>query len=232
MKLNFQNTNISFTDVGAGKVVVLLHGYVESKEVWGKFAAELSKKFRIISIDLLGHGESGNTNSVQTMDSMAEAVHFLLDFLKIDKCFLIGHSMGGYVALAFLEKFAKRLLGFSLFHASPLADTDEKKEKRNQEIMLIKMGEKNRVCRLHTPKTFAIFNLEKFATEIEIFQNISLNTPAESIIASLEGMKIRPNRSELLAKTELPFLYIIGMHDNFVPFNILEKIKLPFIRKF
>ena len=80
-----------------------------------------------------GHGRSGIIDNIHTMDLMAESINHLLNELKIKKCVIIGHSMGGYVTLAFLEKFKEKLLGFSLFHSVPFGDTDEKKKDRDRE---------------------------------------------------------------------------------------------------
>jgi pimeloyl-ACP methyl ester carboxylesterase len=148
------DAKIRYRDVGEGLIVVLLHGYLESLKVWNGIIDELRDSFRIIAPDLPGQGHSTISKDVQTMDSMAEEIKFLLNHLEIEKCFMVGHSMGGYVTLAFLEKYPKMLTGISLFHSSPFADTDEKKENRNREIELLRNGKKNQLYNTHMPKVF------------------------------------------------------------------------------
>ncbi len=225
--INYLNTSINFTDSGSGKCVVLLHGYLESIEIWGEFASELAKKYRIISIDLLGHGQTGCIAAIHTMEMMADAVKAVLDSLSVQKCVMLGHSMGGYVALAFLEKYESYLSAFSLFHSSPFADTDVKRQNRDREIVLVRDGKKSLIYNVHCSNAFANQNVERLESEIEKAKQIAQNTPDAGIIAALEGMKTRAERSIVLKNMQLPFLYIIGKHDNFIPYEILTKIQFP-----
>ena len=110
--IKFQKKNIFYTDEGTGKVVVLLHGFTESQKIWKNFAKKLSAKYRVITIDLPGHGKSESPGAVHSMELMANVVFAVLKKLKAGKCMMIGHSMGGYVTLAFAEKYPKKLKGF------------------------------------------------------------------------------------------------------------------------
>ena len=101
--IKYKNISIRFREEGEGEPIILLHGYLESLNIWDEFLEELSKRFRVVSIDLLGHGKTGNIGQIHTMDMMADAVNFVLVHLDISKCTMIGHSMGGYVTLAFLQ---------------------------------------------------------------------------------------------------------------------------------
>ncbi len=225
--IDFQNTTIRFEDKGEGQIVVLLHGYLESLDIWDSFSEKLSENFRVISIDLLGHGKSGIISENPSMEIMADAVFEVLKNLKIKKCTLIGHSMGGYVALAFLEKYESCLEGLSLFHSTPLSDSESTKIMREKIIAGIKNGKKIEICKKHVHRTFAINNTEKYIKEIGFGKIIALNTPDKGIIAALESMKQRKNRAELLKNTKIPFLYILGKKDNFIPPNILSHFELP-----
>jgi len=220
--------SMRYKDVGQGQVILLLHGYLESLKVWNILVDELKNDYRLIVPDLPGHGHSDVSENIQTMDSMAEAIKHLLYHLKIDNCFVVGHSMGGYVALAFLEKYPKYVLGISLFHSSPFADTDEKKLNRNREIELVKAGKKEQLFNQHVPKTFANENVHLFAEQIEKLKSTAKKTTDNGIIAALEGMKERPNRAELLRNTKIPVQYIIGKKDNFIPIQIRIIIKFYF----
>jgi len=221
------DSKVRYRDVGSGPVIVFLHGYLESLKVWNGLKDNLSDEFRIIAPDLPGQGQSEISEDVQTMDSMAYAIKLLLGHLEIEKCIMVGHSMGGYVALAFLEKYPEMLMGLSLFHSSPYADTDEKKKHRDEEIALIKSGRKAAVYNAHVPKTFADDNVDDFLRKIAKFKEVAQNTPDANIIAVLEGMKARPDRAELLKNTKIPVQYIIGAKDNFIPMSILDKLELP-----
>ena len=110
---------IHYTDSAAGYPVVLIHGYLETSDSWNGFKDKLADHFRIIAVDLPGHGSSDLTGAIQTMEEMASSVKLLLDNLGIQRFFLIGHSLGGYVTLAFLEMFGDSLSGYCLFHSHP-----------------------------------------------------------------------------------------------------------------
>jgi pimeloyl-ACP methyl ester carboxylesterase len=101
----YKNTAVSYSDIGKGSTVVLLHGFLENKTMWKDLVPNLSKKNRVLSIDLLGHGETESLGYVHSMEENAEIVKAVLSHLKIRKAVIIGHSMGGYVALAFAEMF-------------------------------------------------------------------------------------------------------------------------------
>jgi pimeloyl-ACP methyl ester carboxylesterase len=140
---------------------------------------------------------------------------------------MVGHSMGGYVALAFLEKYPDILSGISLFHSSPFADTEEKKNHRDREIELIRQGKKSLVYHNHIARTFAKDNIYLYPQINERLIKISEKSNENGIIAALLGMKSRPDRSKILENSTVPVQYIIGRMDNFIPFEILSKLKLP-----
>lgn len=226
--IRFKNSILNFSDEGYGKPIVLLHGYLESLQIWDSFSPLISDQYRLIKIDLLGHGKSEFSDETASMELMAESVRFVLDHLKIEEAFLIGHSLGGYVTLAFLDLFPDRLTGFCLFHSQPFSDTPETIEKRKREIMLVQKGKKDVIYNLNIPNAFANDNLEKFKGEIEYAKNIARNTSDSGIIAALNGLMARPDRSRVLENTKLPFLWILGMKDNYIPHNaVLQKVKLP-----
>ena len=225
--IEFQNINVRFEDIGLGKTIILLHGYLESLDIWSDFSSKLSKNYRVISIDLLGHGKTGIISTVHSMELMADTVFEVIKILKIEKCTLIGHSMGGYVALAFLEKYENFLEGFSLFHSTPLADSKSKKGMRDQAIIEINNGGKIKHCKKHATLTFAKDNVEKFVKEIGFGKIIALKTTDEGITAAIKGMKERKNQEKLLKNTKVPVLYILGKKDIFIPSNILSHFELP-----
>lgn len=216
----FRNEKISFTDEGKGRVIVLLHGFLGSKEIWIETRNLLKKQFRIISIDLPGHGGSACFGYVHGMDLMAKAVKAVMDSLRLKKYIIVGHSMGGYAALAFAEFFPDNLKGMCLFHSTCFTDSEEKKRDRTRAVRLVKSDAK--VYTKNTIKNlFALKNLIKNKKEISFAQKIAANTSKRGIVASLEGMKDRPNRDIVLNFSEYPIMMIIGRYDAILPMQSL-----------
>ncbi len=223
----YKSSTIRFDDRGQGNPIVLLHGFMESLDVWDELADKLSDEFRIIAIDLPGHGKSGVIEQTHSMELMADVVKEIIDYLKLEKVLLVGHSMGGYVALEFLKDYPQNLAGLVLLHSTPMADSEERKRQRNEMIMDIKSGKKVKLAKEHVQKTFAKDNLDRFVQKIGFFKIIAINTSNDGIIAAIEGMKLRPDYREVLKNTNVPFLYILGKKDNFIPVETLENIELP-----
>jgi len=224
----YNDIKVVFRDEGRGIPVVFLHGYLESSEIWCSFTNGLAGQGRMISIDLPGHGESGVAGEVHTMEFMADVVKHVLDRLVVEQCILVGHSMGGYVALAFLAKYSERLKAFSLFHSHPLADTSETKVNREREIGLVREGKKELIYNVNIPKAFANDNLEKFRDDVDFAREIARRTPGSGIIAVLNGMMQRPDYREILGNCQVPFLWILGKKDNYIAYDaLIEKVTLP-----
>lgn len=224
----YKGRGINYTDSGRGTVIVLLHGYLESLEVWNGFEQKLASEFRVISVDLPGHGNSEVYGEVHTMEFMAMAVMDLLVNLGIAKSFIIGHSLGGYVALAFLELFPDSLSGYCLFHSQPLADSPEALKKRKREIGIVNMGKKNLMYPDNVIRMFADSNLEKYADALQRSKEIASRIPGKGIIAVLNGMMMRPSRLSIMEEGRVPCLWILGLHDNYIPCDLIQaKVKLP-----
>lgn len=216
--IKYKNTNIYYTDSGKGKTLVLLHGFLESSEIWNGFSKILSKKLRVITIDLLGHGKTGNIAKIHTMEMMAEAVKFVLTSLKINKCAMIGHSMGGSVTLAFAEMFPSKLTGFGLFHSTAYDDTPEAKTNRDKMIKAVNHNHINFICSF-IPGLFHEGTIKKFADKIKLLQEKASSMSKESVVAAIAGMKLRKNRVDVLNKSKVPVLFIIGKKDARLPFE-------------
>lgn len=208
----YKNTKISYSDYGKGTAIVLLHGYLENKEMWEAFTPGLSKKYRIIAIDLLGHGATECLGYVHTMEDQADMVHAVLSHLKIRKAVFIGHSMGGYVALAFAELYPEVLKGLVLLNSTSKADSHERKINRNRAIKAVKQSYETFV-RMSIANLFSEDNRERLKDEIENVKLEALKTPLQGIVAALEGMKIRKDREVLLHFAPYPILLILGKKD-------------------
>lgn len=209
---HFKNTSISYTDQGKGTAVVLLHGFLENKKMWDAFIPEWSKKFRIITIDLLGHGETGCMGYVHSMENNADVVHEVLADLRLRKAILVGHSMGGYVALAFAELYPDVVKGLVLLNSTSRADSEERKTNRDRAIKAVKQSFQNFIS-LSISNLFSEENRERLSESIENVKKEALKTPLQGIVASLEGMKIRIDREVLLHLTPYPKLLVLGKKD-------------------
>lgn len=223
----FKNAKLAYTLSGQGIPAVLIHGFLENRNTWGKFAEALAKTFLVINIDLPGHGKSELMTESAPPKYMAEAILQVLHAENIKQAFLIGHSMGGYAACAFAHQFPERLSALCLFHSVPFADTEDKKNARNNTIQKINEGGKEEVCKTHVPKVFADDHLKKFAEEIKRGTETALSTKAETIKASLRGMRDRDNYTQTIKEMRQPFLYIEGSKDNFIKKDALQPKQLP-----
>lgn len=223
-QFTFNTNKISYFDRGKGNVVVLLHGYLETKEVWSSFAEKLSKNFRVITLDLPGHGKSDVVAETHTMQLLAQFVNSLLLHLNIETCTLVGHSMGGYVMLAFVDLYPEKVERFVLFHSSVYADTDEKKKNRLREIEFIENGKLELIVNTNLPNTFATENLDKFSNEIDILKQHAKTQNPKGVCAILRGMMERPDRQELVKNFAKPMLFIFGEKDNYIPVEVAKKM--------
>ena len=208
----YKNTKITYSDTGKGSAIVLLHGFLENQKMWQELVPELRQKHRVITIDLLGHGESGCVGYIHSMEDNAEAVHSVLSKLRIRKAILVGHSMGGYVALAFAELYPAAVKGLVLLNSTSKADSEERKTNRSRAIKAVK---KDYIAfvRLSIANLFNPDNRERLVDEIAKVRAEALKTPLQGIVASLEGMKIRKDRETLLRSAAYPSMLILGKKD-------------------
>ncbi|PCJ89668.1 MAG: alpha/beta hydrolase [Flavobacteriales bacterium] len=215
--------NIHFTDKGSGSCIVFLHGFLESLEIWDDYSDKLSEKFRVVCIDLPGHGKSGNIGNEHSIELMADCVRVVLDELKIKKCVLIGHSMGGYVALAFAENNPEYLSGFCLFHSHSFPDSDERKKDRKMAIRVIKHNPALLINEM-IPNLFAPENFKKFGKQAEKIRQAALAMTQKGTINSIWGMVKRKDRSHILKNSPCPVLYILGEQDPVMDFEVMKPL--------
>lgn len=209
----YKNTKISYTDSGEGNAIVLLHGFLENKKMWKDYVSFFSNQYRIITIDLLGHGESDCLGYIHSMEDNARAVHEVLEYLQIKKTTILGHSMGGYVGLAFAELYPESIQKLILLNSTSKEDSTEKKLNRTRAIKAVKQNYVNFVS-LAIANLFSENNRTRLADEIEKVKIQALKTPLQGIVASLEGMKIRKDRETLLRENHFPILLILGKKDS------------------
>jgi len=223
MILEHKGINVFYTDEGKGNTVVLLHGFLENALIWEPFVSTLSKKNRVICIDLLGHGKTGCLGYVHTMELMAETVEAVLKHLKIERSTFIGHSMGGYVSLAFAEKYPDAIEGLCLMNSTVNADSLEKKKNRDRAILAVKQNHKTFI-RIAISNLFNPKNRTSFSEKIKAVIEDAQQTPLQGIIAALEGMKIRENREALLHFTPFKKMLILGKKDPVIDYESLISV--------
>jgi pimeloyl-ACP methyl ester carboxylesterase len=225
----FEGIRVSYNVTGRGKTMVLLHGYLEAGEVWGPLVKELADGYRIITPDLPGHGESGILSDVHTMEFLASAIRAVIIDAGSEKVLMAGHSLGGYVTLAFLELYPDLLSGYILFHSHPHADSLEAISRRNREIDVVRAGKKNIMYPGNVSMMFAEKNLRSMAPEVERSKQIASLNSGDGIIALLNGMIARPSRQYTLENGTVPLMWILGRHDlYFSPEKAMRDIGLPF----
>jgi len=210
--LLYKNTKISYSDSGKGNTIILLHGFLENKKMWKDYVDFFSEKYRVVTIDLLGHGESEPLGYVHEMEDNANAVNEVLEYLKIEKATIVGHSMGGYVGLAFAELYPQKIQKLVLLNSTSKEDSAEKKLNRTRAIKAVKQNYVSFVS-MAIANLFSENNRTRLAEEIEKVKTEALKTPLQGIIASQEGMKIRKDREWLLKENRFPVLLILGKKD-------------------
>ncbi|HVN56680.1 MAG TPA: alpha/beta hydrolase [Bacteroidales bacterium] len=226
--VHFRGKKIFYSEKGFGKTIILVHGYLESGEIWDPFSARLAEKYRVIQVDLPGHGGSDIYEETHSMEFMASVLEGLMNSLGLEKAFITGHSLGGYIALAFLENFPARLSGYCLFHSHPFPDTSQVIQKREREILIVKAGKKFLMYPDNVRRMFADHNLPSMYSELERSKRIASEISAEGIIAVLKGMMLRPSRLGLMEAGKVPCLWILGASDNYIdPGTMKERVTLP-----
>ena len=210
---------VSYYEEGKGNPIVLLHGFCGSMKYWDKVITELSEHYRVIALDLPGHGESSNLEGSTTIEDMAVHIKGLLDYLNLTQVSMFGHSLGGYVTLAFAERFRQMLNGFSLIHSTAFPDSEEAKEGREASVEKVKKEGISAFIDGLIPKLFSPDSLEKNENDIKTAKEIGYSTSTEGAIKTLLAMKNRPERNSILEEAEIPVLLIAGDKDQIIPFE-------------
>ncbi len=205
---------LNFEVHGEGKALVLLHGFCENNTCFNKQVLLLKDHCKVIVPDMPGFGKSQTINQL-SIEDMAMAVKELTDSLQLDQFTLMGHSMGGYVTLAFADLFPSTLNGFGLIHSTAKEDSPERKEKRLQVVKFIEEQGVKTYVHSFIPNLFLPENRSKNYVEEALL--VGKNTAAEGIIAAALAMRQRPNREKILTETRLPVFFGIGKGDELIP---------------
>jgi pimeloyl-ACP methyl ester carboxylesterase len=237
-QVDIEGKKIFYRVTGEGRPVMLVHGFGEKGDVWEKQAEALQDQFRLIIPGLPGSGRSEMVDDM-SMEGMAEILKLILDkeVLKLPdspgahsqkEISLLGHSMGGYITLAFLEKYPHYLRSYGLLHSSAFADSEEKKATRRKGIEFIKQHGAFEFLKTATPNLFSDFTKEHSPELVDQFIQSLADFSAEALTRYYESMMKRPDRTHILKNVKLPFLFITGEKDTVVPVaDALKQSHLP-----
>ena len=219
--IKYNNCNIYYRKSGKGPYVVLIHGFGEDGNIWQYQEAFLKSNFTLIIPDLPGSGRSdvmlqGNIEDAALIDCYAEIIKAIIDAETIKSCILIGHSMGGYITLAFAERYAVLLNGFGLFHSTAFADADEKREIRKRGIAFIQKHGAYEFLKQSIPNLFVPAFLISHKNEVEALIDAASNFTSEALVQYYQAMMERHDRIDILKKISKPVLFIIGEDDKSV----------------
>lgn len=215
---------IIYTDKGVGPVIVFVHGFCESKDIWIAFAEKLMVNYRVICLDLPGFGESLLDRDTVSMEWFADEVQHLMKLLGIHVFTFVGHSLGGYVGLAYAEKYAKHLSGLCLFHSTAYADSEERKINRNKTVAFIQKYGADMFTQSFIEPLFLLKNRQVLKNEIAELKLIAKQSSEKGIIATTLAMRDRRDRTHVLAALKIPVLIIGGKNDATIPIDKLEAL--------
>ncbi len=213
--------NIRYLKQGAGKVVVLLHGFPESSAIWRYIVPQLSERYTVIAPDMPGVGAS--TFAKVSIDEMAAIVKEILDAESIKEAIIVGHSMGGYVAISFAQQFPEYVAGLTMLHSLPYADSEDKIANRRKAIQLINNGGKDAFVRAFVPNLFPEYYRKENPTVIEAQINAARTVSEQALVSFYEAMIARSDRSTTLIHATYPIQWIMGKDDALMDYmNILQ----------
>lgn len=226
-EIQITGKKIFYRVTGEGNPVMLVHGFGEDGTVWKNQLEFLKDKFRIIIPDLPGSGKSELIEN-SSIEDMAEVLHQIIHEEDIDHCVMIGHSMGGYITLAFAEMYWNHLTAFGLFHSSAYADSKEKITTRQKGIEFINEHGAFAFLKTATPNLFSPLTKAENPGLIDKQINSLDNFSPAALVSYYEAMISRPDRTAILLQATVPVLFIIGKYDNAVPpEDSLQQCHLP-----
>lgn len=224
------NIPIRYDIQGSGeRNFLIIHGFIESIEIFEEFSEQLSKLGKVLILDLPGNGMSGyDGRDCLSMDYMADIVYALLEKIQIGKVTVIGHSMGGYIALSLAEKHEEILNKIVLLHSTPYAATESRRKEREQDLNTILNGKKDTLIKINSEGRFAPENTKKcqdnildMAEAVEMSDNLS-------VAATLRGLISRGSHEEYFKNCKLPKLMIFGEKDSYISLERAKEVSAAF----
>lgn len=197
--------------------IILLHGFCGSSAYWNKIVPALSPSYQVVAVDLRGHGGSSAPDEPYTMERFAEDLSLLVDKLACGPVHLFGHSLGGYVTLAFAQKYADKLKSFGLIHSTGYPDDEAAKANRDKGAENIRENGMEPFIKALVPKLFAPGHVSTMPEDVQLAKEIGFATKPTGAIQTLKGMRDRADRNDVLTSTNLPVLLVAGKEDQVIP---------------
>ncbi|WP_409251138.1 alpha/beta fold hydrolase [Bacillus sp. SCS-153A] len=207
---------LSYKDHGEGQTVILLHGFCGSSDYWEK-VIPLLDQFRVIAVDLRGHGESGIPEGGYSIEDMAKDINYFMDQKQLQDVYMFGHSLGGYVTLSFAKMFPDKLKGFGLIHSTPLPDDEQAKDKRTESIKKIDSEGMESFIDGLVPRLFNQDRLVELEAEVSKVKEIGYHTSPAGAKETLKAMRSREDFRSVIQNSSLPVLLAAGAKDAVVP---------------
>ena len=219
---------VFYRSLGRGMPVVLLHGFGEDGRIWEETVSQLENNYRLLVPDIPGSGLSSFNNRLRSIEDFADMVKAILENEAALSFAIIGHSMGGYIALGFAAQYPAGIAGLGLFHSTALADSEEKKAARRKGIDFILSQGSPAFIGLSAPNLFAESFRKDFPATVENFVTRYQDLDPAALVAYYEAMIGRPDRRDLLCNCDFPVLFIIGELDQAVLLqDVLPQTQLP-----
>lgn len=212
---------------------MLVHGFGEDGTVWKHQVSSLRDHFKIIIPDLPGSGrstmlEAKDADTPVLIDDYADCLLALLDHAQVPQCTMLGHSMGGYITLAFAEKYAMRLRRYGLVHSTAYADSEEKKKNRLRSIEMIENYGVPAFLKNTTPNLFGASFKAAHPEEVDALIEAGNRFSKQALQQYTRAMMLRPDRSGVLKSNSLPVLFVMGTDDVAAPLaDVIRQASLP-----
>jgi pimeloyl-ACP methyl ester carboxylesterase len=214
---------INYREQGSGSTVILIHGFPMNQQVWNDFSEKLSDSIKIVTLDLPGFGKSAGLADGFSLEDIAGMVLDWIREKRYDKPVIVGHSMGGYIALAMADHDSDAISGICLFHSSALPDSPEKKQSRNKVLEFIE----NQGVEAFTSNFVGQLYADAQHSSIPKVKNIAVQSPKETVVGYTKAMRDRKDRTDLLRTFPKPILFLAGEKDQLIPSDsILEQSAL------
>lgn len=222
----FQHHPIHYRVIGNGAAVMLIHGFAEDNSIWNDIVASLSENYQFILPNIPGSGGSPAMTKQHSIDDYAAAMLAILQEEQLANAVVIGHSMGGYIALAIAEKNPAAIKALGLFHSSAYADDALKIATRHKAISFLRENGSQAFLKTSLPGLFA--DPLQHKKSIDNLLQKAENCSRDTLIQYYEAMIERQDRTDLLVTAKFPVLFVMGFEDKAVPFShSLQQSHLP-----
>lgn len=209
VKLAYYKSNVEHNTT-----IVLLHGYCGSSSYYHKLVPLIEEFASVIVFDLFGHGQS---NALQfeaySLEHIAVLLNRALEQLNINKYYLFGHSLGGYITLAYAKQYINKLSGFGLIHSTALEDSETAKANRLNVVEAVK---KQGVEPFAMQLAGKLFGKQPLEADVALARAIGVQTAEQAVIGFAHGMRERKDAQEVISHAQVPVLLIAGAQDKIV----------------